>query len=331
MVSIYVTGCDTGFGSILVQELASKEGQVSKVFAGCYTQEAADTLTAQDNCVIGVRLDVTKEDSVLAAAKVIESNLGGKGLDGVVNNAGVMSTAGPVEWTPLNDYRRMIEVNVLGTVSVTKSVLPLIRKARGRIVNVASVAGMIGLPSQSAYCVSKYGVEAFSDVLRRDMLPWGVSVHVIEPGVYKNTGLYQTYQRGLDKLWEGLSPELKADYGQPFKDYFRSLLGLALDDFSNKDPADVPRAMLKALLSDSPQYRYKVGLDAKYFIPALVRLPERIQDFILTLSSPKLPLVNPAKAPANGYKQVAKRYKRGKGWLVVLAFFILMAFRRMRR
>lgn len=112
-------------------------------------------------------------------------------------------------------------------------VLPLIRESKGRIVNVASigkqclsftmvlnflccVAGRIGLPTQPAYCASKYAVEAYSDVLRGDMLNWGVTVHIIEPGVFNKTGLYSSFQTGLDKKWEELSPKLKEDYGEAY-------------------------------------------------------------------------------------------------------------------
>lgn len=323
----YVTGCDTGFGRILATELPKTPGV--GVFAGCYTEKSVEELTAGN--VVGLRLDVTNEESVAACAAAIKAKVGDAGLQGVVNNAGILVNPGPVEWTPLSDYRRMFEVNVLGTVSVTKSVLPLIRKAQGRIVNVASIAGKIGLPSQPAYCVSKYGVEAFSDVLRRDMLPWGVTVHVIEPGVYKNTGLYSTYQVGLDKLWDNLPDALKADYGEPFKAFFREMLGTALNDLSNSDPSDVPKAMMDALLSDAPGYRYKVGLDSKYLIPPLAMASEKVQDTLLTLDNPKLRVVNPAAAPKNGKQLAMSRYRKSWTWKIVLALVVVFFIRRRMR
>lgn len=87
------------------------------------------------------------------------------GLWAVVNNAGISVPSGPNDWLTINDYKPMIAVNLLGVIDVTLSVLPLIKKARGRVVNVASVFGRIS-PFGGPYCVSKYGVEAFNDSLR---------------------------------------------------------------------------------------------------------------------------------------------------------------------
>merc|ERR1739848_178465 len=94
----------------------------------------------------------------------------------------------------------MYEVNVIGIVRVTQSVLPLLRKSQGRIVNVASIAGRVGLPGQPAYCASKYAIEGLSDVLRFDMAPWGVSVHIIEPGVFPNWHIQHYVRRHFAKL-----------------------------------------------------------------------------------------------------------------------------------
>jgi NAD(P)-dependent dehydrogenase (short-subunit alcohol dehydrogenase family) len=96
--------------------------------------------------------------------------------------------------------------------SVTRLFLPLLRKAKGRIVNVASIAGRVGLPTQAAYCASKFAVQGYSEVLRKEMLPWGVTVHVIEPGVFSNTGLYGTWKKGFDRNWENLTQEVKDAY-----------------------------------------------------------------------------------------------------------------------
>jgi len=90
----------------------------------------------------------------------------------------------------------MFNVNVLGAVLVTNSVLPLIRKSMGRVVVTASIAGRVGIATQAAYCASKYAVEAWADVLRKDMYPFGVTVHIVEPGVFPNTGLYARFQTG---------------------------------------------------------------------------------------------------------------------------------------
>ena len=215
-------------------------------FAGCFLEESMATLRSECKNVVPVRLDVTNAESVAQAAAIIAKHVEGRGLDGVVNNAGILISPGPVEWIPVESVERMLKVNVLGTVAVTKSVLPLIRKAHGRIVNVASIAGRVGLPANGAYCASKFAVEGFSDVLRREMADWDVSVsnqgrcgysgysiglqnrttgcwwaaclqvHIIEPGVFKTTNLYKTFISDMDKMWAALPNDVQRDYGEDF-------------------------------------------------------------------------------------------------------------------
>jgi NAD(P)-dependent dehydrogenase (short-subunit alcohol dehydrogenase family) len=121
-------------------------------FAGCYCDESMAVLRSECKNVVPVRLDVTNADSVALAAATIAKHTEGRGLDGVVNNAGILISPGPVEWISVDSVERMLKVNVVGTVSVTKSVLPLIRQAHGRIVNVASIAGRVGLPANGGKC-----------------------------------------------------------------------------------------------------------------------------------------------------------------------------------
>ena len=88
------------------------------------------------------------------------------GLWGVCNNAGIGGAGGPMEWLTLDDYRRCLDVNLLGLIDVTTVFLPLVKRSRGRVVNMASVMGRISFESMAPYCISKYGVEAFSDSFR---------------------------------------------------------------------------------------------------------------------------------------------------------------------
>ena len=172
------------------------------------------------------------------------------------SSTGILVAPCPVEWQAVEDYERMFDVNVLGTVRVTKSVLPLIRASQGRIVNVASIAGRLALPTQAAYCVSKFAVEAYSDTLRRDMLDWGVTVHIIEPGVFSKTGLYDSFQTGLDQVWTNLSGDLQTAYGEEHYKFQRHLLGDVLGKLGNVNSDLVPEAMWHALTDDRPKYRY---------------------------------------------------------------------------
>ena len=135
------------------------------------------------------------------------------GLWAIVNNAGVASP-GPVEWRSLEEMKHVVNVNLWGTVDVTKTFLPLLRQCGGRIVNVASICGRVSLPGAAAYSISKYGVEAFSDALRNEVRAFGVSVHIIEPGFFKTLLTDpQRQMNSLDRLWTQISEELKETYG----------------------------------------------------------------------------------------------------------------------
>jgi len=323
-----VTGCDSGFGRILTKMLADK-GYV--VFSGCLLKESIEDLKSENgnkSTVIPIQVDVTNLQSVENFAKAVNEylqNNKGSQLDGLVNNAGILIAPCPVEWQDLGDFERMFKVNVMGTAAMTKSLLPFIRRSRGRIVNVASIAGRLGLPTQAAYCASKYAVEAYSDILRRDMLTWGVTVHIIEPGVFNKTGLYGDFEKGLDRKYQMLSEDVRKDYGEDFYKYVRQALTDVLGKFGNTNSNLVPEAMMHALLDERPKYRYRVGFDSKFIITPLSHLHESTQDTILTTPSPEITLVLPATAPENG-KQLAKaRYDNGS-WLPFLGFMGTSAY-----
>jgi len=138
------------------------------------------------------------------------------GLWAVVNNAGICDL-GLIEWATVEEMKQVVEVNFWGTVLVTKAFLPLLKRTKGRIVNVASSWGRVCVPGVMAYCVSKYAVQAFCDSLRREVKPFGVTVHIIEPGMFKTniTDRKRNVQH-LERLWDNLDGETKESYGAEF-------------------------------------------------------------------------------------------------------------------
>ncbi|OXB51074.1 UNVERIFIED_CONTAM: hypothetical protein H355_003494, partial [Colinus virginianus] len=138
------------------------------------------------------------------------------GLFGLVNNAGVANPIGPTEWMRIEDYRQVMAVNTFGAIEVTLQLLPLLKRARGRVVNTSSVLGRLSA-NGGGYCVSKYCIEAFSDSLRRDMYHFGVKVSIVEPGFFKTavTNL-ESIEASLRQLWERLAPETRLSYGEEF-------------------------------------------------------------------------------------------------------------------
>lgn len=216
--SVLITGCDTGFGHALAKRMSSRG---TTVFAGCLNPEGngAKLLksgSSKENIHI-IPLDVTSEDSVKEAVDVINKRTKNEGLWALINNAGVSSLV-DVEFCSMEMYRKVTEVNLLGTVCVTKACLPLIRKGQGRIINVTSAG--VCYPYHSPHAMTKAGCDAFSNSLRREMHKFGVRVITVEPGnFYGATGFLNkstiaNVEKEHHQLWEKAEPEVKATYGQ---------------------------------------------------------------------------------------------------------------------
>ncbi|XP_065818594.1 dehydrogenase/reductase SDR family member 9 isoform X2 [Labrus bergylta] len=282
---VYITGCDTGFGNLLAKHL---DQLGFCVIAGCYTEKGEDELkkTSSDRLTT-IHLDVTDSESVSKAAAFIKTLVGEKYLWAVVNNAGVGVPSGPDDWLTIEDHKSMIGVNLLGVIDVTLSVLSLIKKARGRVVNVASVFGRI-TTFGGPYCLSKYGVEAFSDSLRLTMGHFGVKVSCIEPGFFK-TGLTDVaiLQNSLTKLWGRLPPDVKDDYGRNFIDNSLALCEKRINQLADGNLMKVVNSMEHAVSAVYPRARYTVGWDAKLIWLPLSYMPSCICDRMLRINSPK--------------------------------------------
>lgn len=173
---VVITGASTGIGAASATLLA-REGY--RVFGS--VRREADEARLREAGVTPVRMDVTDAESIQRAERRVRDALSGDGLIGLVNNAGVPG-GGPSELLPVAELRRVLEVNTVGVLAVTQAFLPLLRKARGRIVNISSVSGRIAMPFMGPYAASKFALEALSDCLRRELVPAGVDVIVLEPG-----------------------------------------------------------------------------------------------------------------------------------------------------
>jgi len=164
-----------------------------------------------------------------------------------VNNAGIPA-AGPLELFPLDELRRVLEVNLIGAVAVTQAFLPLLKASRGRIVNMSSVAGRGALPFLGPYAASKFGLEAISDSLRRELLPFGVRVIVIEPGSFKTA------------IWSKVEAmDLRRYAGTPYESVLDRFRRAALRSAEQAPPPDkVVRAVWRALNVRRPPLRVLV-------------------------------------------------------------------------
>ncbi|XP_060051108.1 retinol dehydrogenase 16-like isoform X3 [Erinaceus europaeus] len=211
---VFITGCDSGFGNLLARQLDLRG---LRVLAACLTEKGAEQLRDQTSDRLEtVILDVTKSESIAEATQWVKELVGDRGLWGLVNNAGVSMPTAPNEWLARQDFMKIIDVNLLGVIEVTLSLLPLLRKAKGRVVNVSSVLGRIAIFG-GGYSISKYGVEAFSDTLRREISTFGVKVTMIEPGYFKTPlTSSENLSENFRKAWEKARPEVKDVYGEKF-------------------------------------------------------------------------------------------------------------------
>ncbi|KAI4882044.1 hypothetical protein NFI96_012525, partial [Prochilodus magdalenae] len=286
---VYITGCDTGFGNLLARHL-DKCGFC--VVAACFTEKGEEELKKScSNRLSTIHLDVTKTESVDKAAAFIKNLVGQKGLWAVVNNAGVSVPAGTCDFMTLQDYKSMMAVNLDGVIGVTLSVLSLIKKARGRVVNMSSVFGRIS-PVGGPYCISKYGVEAFTDSLRRGMHPFGVKVLCVEPGFFKTSVTDSDLLiKSVRKLWEKLPQDIKDDYGDDYVSKVEKLMDERFSKMPDSDLMKVVSCMEHAVSAVHPRTRYSPGWDAKFFWLPLSYAPTWLSDYLLLKDS-----VKPAKS-----------------------------------
>ncbi|CAL1597048.1 unnamed protein product [Knipowitschia caucasica] len=282
--AVLITGCDRGFGLGLAKHL-HKLGFT--VFAGCLLKDeggegAKELEEMRSERMKVLQMDVCSEEQTERAVESIRLNLGDTVLWAVVNNAGVASF-GEVEFTSIDTYRQVYEVNLIGTIRITKAVLPLIRRAKGRVVNIASLYGRMGNIMRSSYCVSKYGVEAFSDCLRYEMKTWGVKVSVIEPGNFiQATGVLtrDIVTNTSLKLWAEAPPCVQEDYG---KVHFEQQMALMRSFCSSgqKDMAPVLNDITDAVTSKWPYTRYSPA-EPHWWIRAqfMTHLPSAVSDLL---------------------------------------------------
>ncbi|XP_063035322.1 LOW QUALITY PROTEIN: retinol dehydrogenase 5 [Melospiza melodia melodia] len=283
---VFITGCDSGFGRLLARRLAR---QGYRVLAACLTPQGAESLRGDTPGahLRTVLLDVTRSDSIRRAAEWVHREVGDKGLFGLVNNAGIANPIGPTEWMDMEDFRRVLAVNALGAIEVTLQLLPLLKRARGRVVNTSSVLGRISA-NGGGYCISKYCIEAFSDSLRRDMRHFGVKVSIVEPGFFKTGATdLDSLEASLRQRWERLEPATRSSYGEHFLPQYLRVQRLLLSLLCDRDLAKVTRCMEHALRAQHPRSRYSAGWDAKLLWLPASYLPSALVDLALALILPK--------------------------------------------
>jgi len=280
---VFVTGCDTGFGPLLVLKLIQNG---INTFAGCFTEQGEIDLRRATVKGPGklwtVRLDVTDQSSVDKALEFVKEELGpGKGLWALVNNAGVPGAGAPDDWSKVDDYEKAMAVNCFGIIRMTHAFKPLLKKERGRVIVITSLFGRVAGPTCGPYSVSKYAAEGYCDVARRGLKPFGVTVHILEPGFFAtNVTKPSLLVSGLRNLWEKQPTEVQEEYGE---DYLKQAIHSLENKFAPMLSTRLDKVVdtyYHAIVSTRPNRRYHIGADMKLFWIPLSHYPTRLQDAI---------------------------------------------------
>lgn len=269
MPSVLVTGAGRGIGRTIAEHLAASGWDV---IVGVRNQRDADAVIAASPArMSAVILDVTDDAHVDALDAALPAR-----LDAVVNNAGIV-VAGPMETLTTADWRKQLDVNVIGQLAVTRAVLPRLRAARGRVVFISSVNGQLSFPLMGAYCASKFALEAAADALRMEVAPWGVSVVVVEPA-QTDTDMWHTAPDMVAETEAALSPEHRELYARHIAGMKKRI---PLSQKMAVAPAKVAAVVAHAMTTQRPRARYVVGVGPKLQAALMTNLPARIRDRVL--------------------------------------------------
>ena len=270
--TVVVTGASSGIGEATALELRSLG---FSVVAGVRSREDGERLGGQG--LTPLRLEITDAASIAAAAAEVESLVGADGLAGLVNNAGI-AVAAPIEFVPLDELRRALEVNLVGQVAVTQAFLPLLRIAEGRVINISSIAGRVALPLMGPYAASKFALEGVSDSLRRELHGQGIEVVAIEPGGIK-TPIWEKGVADAERMTDALPPEAQLHYGRLVEAMRGQTRRIAEE--RGLPANDVASVVATALTAARPRTRYVVGRDARLRAAVAKRLPDRVVDWLI--------------------------------------------------
>ena len=272
--AVVITGASTGIG----EACALRLDQLGyRVFAGI--RKAADGESLRQHAsprLVPVRLDISDEAEVGQAARNVIEALGGGGLAGLVNNAGI-GVVGMLEFLPLETLRRQLEVNVIGQIAVTQAFLPSLRKARGRIVNIGSLSGLIASPFTGAYAASKFALEALTDSLRLELRPWKIHVSIVEPGFIQTPIAKKSMEAE-----EAFRAQLPVEALQLYEPYLRAARAATEAEAAKGASTEVVvKAVVHALSARRPRTRYVVGNHSGLQISLGRALPDRWRDTLI--------------------------------------------------
>jgi len=278
---VVITGASSGIGKECALYLVQRG---YRVFAGVRKASDGEALIKVASSRLSpVILDVTDAKAVSGAARQVAQALGELPLIGIVNNAGLWG-GGAAEFVQPGEVRRVMEANLVGALAVTQAFMPMLRRSRGRIVNISSISGKMAAPFFFPYNASKFALEALSDSLRAELKPWGINVSIVEPGAIQSA-IWDKNRSALDEIFRALPPDGVRFYGQEFAKGLNMIEGMKRAAVPAKRVAKVVE---HALTARRPRTRYLVGTDAKLMAFFHWLLPDRAFDALFATMTRRL-------------------------------------------
>lgn len=276
MKTVVITGASTGIGEACALHL---DRLGFSVFAGVRRDEDGDRLKAQaSDRLAPLTLDVVDEGQIRAASELVRNEVGSAGLAGLVNNAGI-AVGAPLEFVPIDELRRQFEVNVIGQIAVTQAFMPLIRRAKGRVIFMGSMAGRVSGPFVGPYSGTKHTLEAFTDSMRVELRPWEIEVVLIEPGNIATPIWQKSAAHGIE-----LRKQLPEDGETLYGEAADAMVDWAMaQDRAGISPYAVAESVAHALTATKPKTRYLVGTDAKVAAILAKVVPDRARDALMQM------------------------------------------------
>jgi NAD(P)-dependent dehydrogenase (short-subunit alcohol dehydrogenase family) len=268
---VLVTGASSGIGRATVLRLAARG---CHVYAGVRkTADGAALERATAGEITPLLLDVTDPAQIAAAALAIDEHAGASGLAGLVNNAGI-GVFGPLELIGIEQFRRQLDVNVTGQLAVTQAVLPMLRRARGRVVMIGSIGTRFTPPFIGPLAASKSALATLSTALRQELAPFDIRVVLVEPGSIRSEAVGK-----LDADAQQVLSQVSSDGRALYQDAFLHLVGFFSALHHNGSPPDeVARTVERALTVLRPRASYLAGKNARRMALAAALLPAAAQD-----------------------------------------------------
>jgi NAD(P)-dependent dehydrogenase (short-subunit alcohol dehydrogenase family) len=268
---IVVTGTSSGIGRATALRLAAGGHHV---FAGVRKPtDAPSPPAASSGEITPLPLDVTDPAQISAAADTVAGHTGTAGLTGLVNNAGI-GVFGPLELIPVDEVRRLLEVNVTGQLAVTQALLPLLRQARGRIVLIGSIGVRFTPPFVGPLAASKSALATLGEALRQELAPWDIRVVLIEPASVR-TEAVDKLEHDAQQLLNQATPTGRALY----QDAFRRLVAtFAAQHDQGSPPEAAAEAVTHALTTPQPRAHYLAGKNSRRMAILAAALPTPVLD-----------------------------------------------------